>query len=421
MSTVGLLMLQVATILCAAQTMSRVMRWCHQPAVIGEMAAGIMLGPSLLGSLAPVIWQRLFPEGSLPGLNAVSQVGVVLYMFAVGLRLQAERLRGHAHIAVMTSHASIVAPFACGAILAMSLYPRFAGREISAVVFGGFVGVCMSITAFPVLSRILVERQMAETKLGTLAIACAAVDDATGWCLLAIVLLLRRTNGGAGPLALMLASVALFLFTMFRLVRPLLRRLYGPPMMDGNDTARLASMVAVGLLCAAATDYIGLHVVFGAFLAGAIMPRQHGVGAATLEKLDASATIVFMPVYFATTGLRTSVGSIGGVDGWAIALAIIAVAALGKVGGTFVAATLTGTSWREATALGILLNTRGLMELVVLNLGLDLHILSEALFSMMVLMTLTTTSMTAPLLELLDTSASPFWVVGQRRINESQL
>jgi Kef-type K+ transport system membrane component KefB len=378
-----------------------VFRKMGQPTVIGEMFAGIMLGPSLLGWTAPRLSAFLFPPSSLDYLNALSQVGVVIYMFIVGLGVNLKTLRDQSHAAVLTSHVSIIVPFVLGSALALLLYPRVSDDSVRFTGFALFMGASMSITAFPVLARILTERRMLETKLGSLAIACAAVDDVTGWCILAYVVLLVRTQGPASmPLWLTVGGLGIFLLAMLYGVKRLLRRFETEFRRRGQlSDNMLALMMLVALLCAVVTERLGLHVLFGAFLAGVVMPKNKQFVRHVLDKLETVTVVLLLPLYFAFTGLRTSVNLITGPAMWLICLAIVLVAIAGKLGGSMIAARVVGTPWRESAGLGVLMNTRGLMELVILNIGLDVGVISPALFSMMVLMALTTTFMTTPLLE----------------------
>lgn len=395
------LVLQIAVIIAASRGVAVLFQKMRQPKVIGEMFAGIMLGPSLLGWLAPHLSLNLFPPSSLGYLNALSQVGVVIYMFLVGLALNPAELREHGHAAVLTSHVSIVAPFVLGSSLALFLYPRLSDDSVSFLGFALFMGAAMSITAFPVLARILTDRDMLGTSLGTLAIACAAVDDVTGWCILAyIVALIRAHQHAAVPLWATLSGLAAFLLVMLYVVRQLLRRI-GKPFNRNHQLTEnmIAMLVLVVLVSALITEHLGLHLLFGSFLAGVIMPKEPTFVRYIQNKFESVTVVLLLPLFFAFTGLRTSIRLIQGPTMWFFCLMIIIVAITGKLGGSMIAARAAGTPWREAAGLGILMNTRGLMELVILNIGLDIGVISPALFSMMVLMALVTTFMTTPMLE----------------------
>jgi Kef-type K+ transport system membrane component KefB len=401
MPNLVILVLQIAVVIAASRAVAVLFQRMRQPKVIGEMFAGIMLGPSLLGWLAPHFSASLFVPSSLGYLSALSQVGVVIYMFLVGLALNHKTLREHGHTAVLTSHVSILAPFVLGAGLAFVLYPRLSDDSVTFTGFALFMGAAMSITAFPVLARILTDRDMLGTKLGSLAIACAAVDDVTGWCILAyIVLVVRVHQHTSAPLWVTLGGLGAFLLLMFYVVRPLLRRFETVYNRRGELTENvIALMVVVVLVSAVTTEVLGLHLLFGSFLAGAIMPKDKKFVRYILDKFETPTVVVLLPLYFAFTGLRTSIRLIKGPEMWTFCAVIILVAIAGKLGGSMIAARSAGSRWRESAGLGILMNTRGLMELVILNIGLDIGVISPALFSMMVLMALVTTFMTTPLLE----------------------
>ncbi len=395
------LILQIAVILIASRAVAYLFQRMNQPKVIGEMFAGIMLGPSLLGWLAPHFSASLFPAPSLGYLNALSQVGIVIYMFLVGLALNPKELHERGHAAVLTSHVSIIAPFFLGATLALLLYPRLSDDSVSFTGFALFMGAAMSITAFPVLARILTDRNMLGTSLGTLAIACAAVDDVTGWCILAyIVVLIRAHQSTALSPWVTVAGFLVFLGVMLFGVRRLLRRFETHYIKEGQlGENAIALMVVVVLISSLITEKLGLHLLFGSFLAGVIMPKERKFVRHILDKFESVTLVLLLPLFFAFTGLRTSLRLIQGAEMWLFFAAILLVAIGGKLGGSMLAARAAGTPWREAAGLGILMNTRGLMELVILNIGLDIGVLSAGLFSMMVLMALVTTFMTAPLLE----------------------
>jgi Kef-type K+ transport system membrane component KefB len=401
MPNLGTLILQIGVIIGVSRLVAVLFQKFHQPKVMGEMFAGIMLGPSFLGWVAPHLSASLFPPLSLGYLNALSQVGVVIYMFLVGVALNPKSLREHGHTAVLTSHVSIIVPFLLGAALALLLYPRFCDDSIGFTGFALFMGAAMSITAFPVLARILTDRGMVGTKLGSLAIACAAVDDVTGWCILAYIVVLVRAGGHAStPLWLTVGGLAAFLLIMVYGGRRLLRR-FGVACREQGQLSEnaLALLVVVVLASAVITEHLGLHLVFGAFLAGVIMPKGKKFVRFILDKFETPTVVVLLPLYFAFTGLRTSVRVISNAEMWFFCLIIIVVAIAGKLGGSMVAARSAGSGWREAAGLGILMNARGLMELVILNVGLDIGVISPSLYSMMVVMALVTTFMTTPLLE----------------------
>ena len=403
-----LLLAQLLVILAAARLARWAVRPIGQPGVVGEIAAGLALGPSVLGSLLPGAASSLFPPDRLVPLGALSQLGVLLFMFAVGLRLDWDVLRGRAKAAVAVSHASIAVPFVLGAALAPWLHPRLAGDGVASggvalLPFALFLGAAMSVTAFPVLARILTERGLLGTRLGAVAIACAAVDDVTAWCILAGVVAVARSEHALGSFAWTLLSVGAFAALVLTLGRRALAGFdrWRSARGMGVTSETVGAAVLLALASALMTEWVGVHALFGAFLAGAIVPRASGLARDLADRVEPVVETVFLPVFFAFTGLRTNIGLVSGAALWGVCAAIMAAAVVGKLGGSAIAARLTGMPWREATALGALMNTRGLMELVVLNVGLELGVISPTLFAMMVLMALVTTCMTTPLLELL--------------------
>ena len=394
------LVLQIAVILVAARLVGFLFQKIHQPQVMGEMVAGILLGPSLLGWLAPGVSAALFPPASLSYLNALSQVGLVVFMFVVGLALNPSDLHGYGHAAVLTSHVSIVAPFCLGGLTALYLYPRLSDDGVTFTGFALFMGAAMSITAFPVLARILTERGLLRSRMGTMAIACAAVDDVTGWCILAYIVVLVRVTHAARPawvtIAGSLAYVLIMVFVVRRILPAFEREFRKRDRLSDNLVAVIVVLVLVSAL---ATEWLGIHLLFGAFLMGAIMPKTPEFTHYLLHKFESVTVVLLLPLFFAFTGLRTRIGVGGGRAIWFYSAIVIVVAITGKLGGSMFAARLAGMPWREAASLGILMNTRGLMELVILNIGLDIGVISPAMFSIMVLMALVTTFMTTPLLE----------------------
>lgn len=367
-----------------------------QPPVVGEVLAGIVLGPSLLGHVAPRMSEYILPPSVAPLLGGVALIGIVLYMFLVGLQLNPDLVRSRAHTTVATSHASIVAPFVLGAALALYLYPRLSTSDVRFTSFALFMGIAMSITAFPVLARILADRGLTRTELGAVALTCAAADDVTAWCLLALVVGVAQAR--IQDAVVVMALTVVFVALMFLVVRPILGRSLRE--FDRRPAGHVLAIVGV-LLSALATEWIGIHAVFGAFLFGAVFPHDSAVARRLVGPLQKVVTTLLLPAFFAFAGMRTEIGLISGASQWLLCSLIIAVATLGKFGGTFAAARFTGMDWRGAAGLGVLMNTRGLMELVVLNIGLDLRVISPTLFTMMVLMALLTTVATTPALRLL--------------------
>jgi Kef-type K+ transport system membrane component KefB len=396
------LVLQITVILAVCRLTGSLFRKIHQPRVVGEMFAGILLGPSLLGWIAPQFSAYLFPPSSLGFLNALSQVGVVIFMFLVGLGINPKELKHQSHAAVLVSHVSITAPFVLASLLALYLYPRLSDDSVTFTNFALFMGAAMSITAFPVLARILNERDMMQTRLGTVAIACAAVDDVTGWCILAYIVVLIRAAHGTTSIWMTLGGILLFAAVMIYGVRFLLRGLERTFQKYGEISEnRMAFLLLLALASALCTERLGIHLLFGSFLMGAIMPKEPKFVRYILDRFETITITLLLPLFFAFTGLRTNVGLLKGPAMWFYCGLIILVATGGKLGGSTVAGWLSGMPLRESAGLGTLMNTRGLMELVILNIGLDIKVISPALFSMMVIMALFTTFMTTPVLELI--------------------
>jgi Kef-type K+ transport system membrane component KefB len=395
-----ILVMQIAVVLAAARGVGWCFRRIQQPQVVGEMVAGILLGPSLLGWLAPDVFATIFPPGSVGLLGQVSQLGILLFMFLVGAELDPGLLRQRSDTAVLTSHVSIAAPMFLGTGLALYLYPELAPPNIPFHGFALFMGAAMSVTAFPVLARILTERNLLRTKIGAVTIACAAVDDVTAWCVLAGVIALIRSDGSLASLGITLAGTAAYVGAMFTLARPALRRLQRYYHARGFLTQDVLAITFLMLLGSAyTTEWLGIHALFGAFMAGAMLPREGGFVRELSEKIQDVTVVFLLPIFFAATGLRTSIGLVSGVEAWLTCGLIIGVAVAGKFGGSTLAARFTGLGWREAGAVGILMNTRGLVELVFLTIGLELGILTPTLFTMMVMMALVTTFMATPVLE----------------------
>jgi Kef-type K+ transport system membrane component KefB len=405
----SVLLLQVIVVITAARIVGNLFLKMGQPAVIGEMVAGIVLGPSLLGMLAPGAQAFVFPASSMDFLKLLSQIGVILFMFVVGIDLNVQHLRQKAHAAVLVSHASIIVPFFLGITLSLLIYPSMAPPHISFNAFALFIGVAMSITAFPVLARIIEERGLNGTHLGSIVIACAAVDDVTAWCILAMVITVVKADGLSGSLLTIFLSL-LFIGAMLFLVKPQAERLMSERMRNsGGGKATVAWVLSFMFTSALFTEVIGIHALFGAFLAGVIVPAHAELRGFLRERLEPFTSVLLLPLFFAFTGLRTQVGLLDDWQSWLVCAGVVAVAIAGKLGGSMMAARWTGMSWRESFSVGALMNTRGLIELIVLNLGYDLGILSPKIFAMMVIMALTTTFMTGPLLALVE------WRVARRR------
>lgn len=398
----AILLAQIITIIMVARFLGWICKKIGQPTVIGEIVAGIMLGPSLLGLYFPEFSAMLFPIKSLGNLQFLSQIGLILFMFVIGMELDLKVLRNKAHDAVVISHASIIIPFALGIGLAYFIYESFAPAGIQFSSFGLFMGIAMSITAFPVLARIVQERGINKTRLGTIVITCAAADDITAWCILAAVIAIVKAGSFVSSLYVILLAVS-YVFFMLKVVRPFLKRVG-----DLHSSRENMSRPIVGIffltmiLSSYASEIIGIHALFGAFMAGAIMPENARFRNIFIEKIEDVALVLLLPLFFVFTGLRTQIGLLNDPALWKIAGFIILVAVSGKFLGSTFAARFVGQSWKDSLSIGALMNTRGLMELVVLNIGYDLGVLSPEIFAMMVIMALVTTFMTGPALDLIN-------------------
>lgn len=397
------LLAQVIVIILCARLCGYVLQLFSQPRVIGEILSGILLGPSLIGAAWPEFSHWIFPADSLPKLQLLSQIGLILFMFIVGMEVNVATLKSRAREAVLISHVSVVFPFLLGAILAIWLYGSYAGTQADFTIFALFLGIAMSITAFPVLARILMDRNLTKTPLGTMALTCAAIDDVTAWCLLAIVIALAQSGTAMGATYVLLLAVV-YVVTMLWVVRPIMTELFKRLGWENQGHQAIMIVVLVMLLASAlSTELIGLHALFGAFIAGVIMPTDNLLRQGVAGRLTDVSTLILLPLFFAFTGLRTDIGLLDSMEAWLICIIIIAVAVIGKLGGSALIGRWSGMAWPEALSLGVLMSTRGLMELVVLNIGYDLGILSDKLFTMMVLMAVVTTLMAGPLLTWIET------------------
>jgi Kef-type K+ transport system membrane component KefB len=387
----------LGAVVVAGRILGRLFRWLGQPPVVGEVIAGILLGPSLLGRISPGLAAFVLPPSVAPYLGVIAQLGVMLYMFMVGLELNAGHLRHRAHATVAISHASIVVPFVLGSLLALYLYPRLATSDVPFTSFALFMGVAMSITAFPVLARILTDRKMASTELGVVALTCAAADDVTAWCLLAFVVGVAQARMESAVVVALLALI--FIAGMFVVVRPVVARILARPAFQAPGRDAIALALVCMLLSALTTEWIGVHAIFGAFLFGVVIPHTSALARALTERLEDLVVILLLPAFFAFTGMRTHVDLVSGAGEWLLCALIILVATTGKFAGSAAAARLTGMDWRTAASLGILMNTRGLMALIVLDIGLNMGVISPKLFAMMVIMAVVTTVATTPILD----------------------
>ena len=398
----AILLGQIITIILVARLFGWIFRKIGQPSVIGEIVAGIALGPSLLGLYFPEFSSTLFPSASLGNLQFLSQIGLILFMFVIGMELDLKVLKNKANDAVVISHASIVVPFSLGIGLAYFIYYRFAPEGVEFLSFSLFMGIAMSITAFPVLARIVQEREMHKTRLGTIVITCAAADDITAWCILAAVIAIVKAGSFVSSLYVIGLAIV-YVGAMLFIVRPFLKKI-GDLYKSKNKLSKpvVAIFFLTLILSSYTSEIIGIHALFGAFMAGAIMPDITKFRAIFIEKVEDVSVILLLPLFFVFTGLRTQIGLINDPYLWKLTGVIILVAVAGKFFGSALAAKFVGQSWQDSLTIGALMNTRGLMELVVLNIGYDLGVLTSEVFTMMVIMALVTTIMTGPALDLIN-------------------
>ena len=407
-----LVLLDVLIVMGLSRTMGMLFSQIKQPLVIGEIVAGVMLGPSLLGMVFPAATAFLFPPDVIPILGVLSQIGLIFFMFLIGLELNPRYLKGSLETAVLVSHVSILVPFSLGCLLALLLFPLMSNAGVSFTAFSLFLGSAMAITAFPVLARIITENNLQNSRLGTLALTCAAVDDVTAWCLLLVAIAVTRTNSMIGALPNILAA-GLYIAFMLTIGRQWLRKFIPIYNEAGKLTqSMLAVVYGLVIISALMTESMGIHLIFGAFLLGAVMPKHEGLTRELAAKTEDFVLTFLLPIFFAYSGLRTQVGLLNSLPLWGLCGLVLLVAISGKYLGTFVAARVSGLSKREASALGWLMNTRGLTELIVLNIGLNLGVITPLLFTMLVIMALVTTFMTSPLLE---------WTYPKQLIREQEM
>ena len=392
-------LLSLTTVMITARVVGFLFEYIKQPPVVGEVIGGLLLGPSCLSYFFPNVIGFLIPPESIPFLSIIAQLGIILFMFLVGLELDLKALRKAGHSTLLISHMSILMPLVMGSGLGLMLYKGFAPVGVPFLAFSLFMGVAMSVTAFPVLARILGDFNWTQTSWGRISLASAAIDDVTAWCLLAIVVSMTQANWQSAIMTILLA-VAYIVF-MFVVARPFLNRVV-PLIEKFEKITRSAMAVTFGLLMlsALATEFIGIHALFGAFVFGAVIPHESRLAQELRDKLEDFIMVLFLPAFFAYTGLRTQVQLVQ-MSHLSILLLICAVAIVGKVVGSYIGGYLSGLGWKDALSIGVLMNTRGLVELIVLNLGLDLGILSPELFAMLVLMAIITTMMTSPVLRML--------------------
>ena len=418
--SLAILLLQIVTIIFVARVFGWFFRKIGQQSVVGEMVAGIVLGPSLLGLYFPEFSGMLFPLESLGNLQLLSQIGLIFFMFVIGMELDLKALQNKANDAVVISHASIMFPFTLGIGLAYFMYEELAPTGVEFASFALFIAISLSITAFPVLARIVQERGIHKTKLGTIVLTCAAADDITAWCILATVIAIVNA-GSFGSLLYIIALAIGYVFLMLKVVRPFLARVGE---LKNSRESLNKSVVAIFLLTliisAYLTEVIGIHALFGAFMAGAIMPANINFRSILIEKVEDVSVIVLLPLFFVFTGLRTKIGLIDTAELWQIAGVVIVVAVVGKFVGSALAAKYVGQTWRDSLTIGALMNTRGLMELIVLNIGKDLGVLDDRIFAILVIMALVTTFMTGPALDLINWAFKKREVVAQNPSDRRQ-
>ena len=399
---VALILAQIVTIIIVSRIFGFLFGKIHQPTVIGEIIAGIALGPSLLGLIFPEFSMALFPEKSMDNLSLLSQVGLILFMFMVGMELDIKVLKNKVKDAVVVSNAGILIPFTLGIGLAYFIYGHFAPNGVPFLSFGLFLGMAMSITAFPVLARIVQERGMHRTRLGALVITCAAVDDISAWCMLAAIIAIAKAGSFLSSIYTILLAI-FYVVLMIKIVRPFLKRVGDLHASRENLSKPVVAIFFLTLIISSyTTETIGIHALFGAFLAGTIMPENAKFRNIFIQKIEDIALVLLLPLFFVFTGLRTQIGLINDIYLWKVTGMIVLVAITGKFVGSALASKVMGQNWRDSLTIGALMNTRGLMELVVLNIGYDLGILSPEVFSMMVIMALVTTFMTGPALDLIE-------------------
>jgi Kef-type K+ transport system membrane component KefB/nucleotide-binding universal stress UspA family protein len=400
MHTVVLVLVQVLIVIGLSRLVGLGFKVIKQPLVIGEIFAGIMLGPSLFGLIAPGLAHSLFPPETMPYLNVLSQIGLIFFMFLIGLELNPKYLSGNLKTAILISNLSIIVPFASAFGLSFLLYPLVSGNNVNFAPFALFLGAAMSITAFPVLARIITENNLQGTRLGTLALTCAAVDDVTAWCILAVAIAVARHGSIDGQAIFTIVESIVYIGFMFTVGRWFLKRLSKHHRRAGRLSQLVLAVIYMGVVSSALiTEFIGIHLIFGAFLLGAVMPKDEGLVRELAIKTEDFVLIFLLPIFFAYSGLKTQIGLLNSPHLWLLSALILLVAIGGKFTGAYIAARISGIDKREASALGWLMNTRGLTELIVLNIGLELGVITPLLFTMLVIMALVTTFMTSPLLE----------------------
>ncbi len=397
-----ILLLQIIVVLFTVRLFSFLFKYIGQPGVIGEIVAGIVLGPSLLGYFFPNFFGFLFRPASMGNLQTVSQIGLILFMFVIGMEVDFRTLKNKINETLVISHAGILVPFFLGILSSYWIYEKYAAQQTAFLPFALFIGISMSITAFPVLARIIQERNLTKSPIGVLAIASAANDDVTAWCLLAVVIAIAKA-GTFGSALYAVGLTILYIVVMFTVIRPFLRKIgdvYANKEVINKSFVGIIFLILV--ISATLTEVIGIHALFGAFIAGVVMPANFGFRKVMMEKVEDISLVFFLPLFFAFTGLRTQVGLINSPELFGVLVLLISVAVLGKFGGCTIASRLVGESWKNSLIIGTLMNTRGLMELVALNIGYEMGVLPPSIFVILVIMALVTTFMTTPILSLVE-------------------
>lgn len=401
-SPISILFLQIIAIIVVSRIFSYLLNKIGQPNVIGEILAGIVLGPSLLGAVFPNMFEFLFPSYSLSNLEFLAQLGLILFMFVIGMELDTKLLKNKAKEAVIISHASIVVPYFLGVILAYNIYNKYAPPQISFIEFALFVGIAMSITAFPVLARIIHERNMTKTYIGSMAITCAAADDVSAWCILAAVIAIVKAGTLLSAFFTILLTL-LFVCIMLYVIKPGIKSWSNTYIDKPERSKYIIAMVFVLLLVSSfTTELIGIHALFGAFIAGVIIPDDLSFKKLLVKRVEDVSLILLLPLFFVYTGLRTEIGLLFQTQIWQIGAVVTLVAIVGKFGGSALAARYMKLNWKDSVMIGVFMNTRGLMELIVLNIGYNLGILTTELFTVFVIMALVTTMMTGPAIDLIN-------------------
>lgn len=406
--------MQLVIIVFVARVFGYIFTKIRQPSVIGEIVAGIVLGPSLVGLYFPEVSEFIFPkpaEGdidSLEFLKFFSQIGLMLFMFIIGMEVDLKALKNRAFDALIISHTGIVFSFFLGVLLAYFLYDSFAPENVAFAAFSLFMGISMSTTAFPVLARIIQERGITKTPLGILAITTAAIDDMTAWCLLAVIIAVVKSGGFVNSLSTIVLTIA-YVFVMIKMVQPFMKKFGSVYVSRENLNKTVVAFVFVVLFFSSyITEVIGIHPLVGAFMAGVIMPHNINFKKIITEKIEDVSLVLLLPLFFVFTGLRTQINLLDNSDLWLIAFVVISVAVGGKFLGATISSRLLKHSWKESLSMGVIMNSRGLMELIILNIGYDLGIFGKEIFTILVLMALFTTFMTNPMLELIDWAFARF-------------